>query len=61
MDLIFEGELRAFWLLVAERETILATLGPGDFFGDLSLSRAALGGLVAKVDSTVLKMSTADI
>jgi len=60
MYLILEGELRVR-LLVAERETILATLGPGDFFGDLSLfdhgPRSA--DVVANVDSTVLKMSAA--
>jgi len=60
MYLILEGELRAR-LLAAGRETILATLGPGDFFGDLSLfdhgPRSA--DVVANVDSTVLKMSAA--
>ena len=60
MYLILEGELRVR-LLVGERETILATLGPGDFFGDLSLfdhgPRSA--DVVANVDSTVLKMSSA--
>lgn len=60
MYLILEGELRAR-LLASGRETILATLGPGDFFGDLSLfdhgPRSA--DVVANVDSTVLKMSAA--
>ena len=58
MYLILEGELRVR-LLAGERETILATLGPGDFFGDLSLfdhgPRSA--DVVANVDSTLLKMS----
>lgn len=60
MYLILEGELRAR-LLVGGRETILATFGPGDFFGDLALfdhgPRSA--DVVANVDSTVLKVSAA--
>ncbi len=60
MYLILEGELRVR-LLVGERETILTTLGPGEFFGDLSLfdhgPRSA--DVVANVDSTVLKVSAA--
>ena len=46
-------------LMVGEKETILSTLGPGDFFGDMSLfdhgPRSA--DVVANVDSTVLKIS----
>lgn len=60
MYLILEGELRVR-LMVGEKETILSTLGPGDFFGDMSLfdhgPRSA--DVVANVDSTVLKISAA--
>ena len=58
MFLILEGELRVR-LMVGSKETILATLGPGDFFGDISLfdqgPRSA--DVVANVDSVVLKIS----
>jgi CRP-like cAMP-binding protein len=58
MYLILEGELRVR-LMAGERETILATLGPGDFFGDMSLfdhgPRSA--DVVANVDSTILKIT----
>lgn len=58
MFLIIEGELRAR-VLVGDKETILATFGPGDFFGDMSLfdhgPRSA--DVVANVDSTLLKIS----
>lgn len=58
MYLILEGELRVR-MQPGGRETILATLGPGDFFGDISLfdqgPRSA--DVVANVDSTVLKIS----
>ena len=60
MFLVLEGELRAR-TLSGEKETILATFGPGDFFGELSLfdhgPRSA--DVVANVDSTALKFSTA--
>jgi hypothetical protein len=60
MYLILEGELRAR-LLSAGKETILATFGPGDFFGDMSLfdhgPRSA--DVVANVDSTLLKLTAA--
>jgi len=60
MYLILEGELRAR-LMVGGKETILSTLGPGDFFGDMSLfdqgPRSA--DVVANVDSNVLKISAA--
>lgn len=60
MYLILDGELRVR-LMVGEKETILTTLGPGDFFGDMSLfdhgPRSA--DVVANVDSTVLKISAA--
>lgn len=58
MYLILAGELRVR-LQTGGRETILATLGPGDFFGDISLfdqgPRSA--DVVANVDSTILKIS----
>lgn len=58
MYLILEGELRVR-MQAGGRESILATLGPGDFFGDISLfdqgPRSA--DVVANVDSTVLKIS----
>lgn len=58
MYLILEGELRVC-MQAGGRESILATLGPGDFFGDISLfdqgPRSA--DVVANVDSTVLKLS----
>jgi len=58
MFLVMAGELRAR-TMVGGRETILATFGPGDFFGDMSLfdhgPRSA--DVVANVDSTVLRIS----
>jgi len=58
MFLILQGELRAR-VMVGEKETILATFGPGDIFGDISLfdhgPRSA--DVIANVDSTVLKIS----
>jgi len=58
MFLILQGELRAR-VMVGEKETILATFGPGDFFGDMSLfdhgPRSA--DVIANVDSTVLRIS----
>lgn len=60
MYLILEGELRVR-MQTSGRETILATLGPGDFFGDISLfdhgPRSA--DVVANVDSSVLKITAA--
>jgi hypothetical protein len=60
MYLILEGELRVR-LLIAGRETILATLGPGDFFGEISLfdhgPRSA--DIVANTDSFLLKITAA--
>jgi CRP-like cAMP-binding protein len=59
MFLIMEGELRAR-VTVGDKETILATFGPGDFFGDMSLfdhgPRSA--DVIANVDSVVLKISS---
>jgi len=58
MFLILDGELRAR-MMVGEKETILATFGPGEFFGDISLfdhgPRSA--DVVANADSTVVKIS----
>jgi len=58
MFLILQGELRAR-VMVGEKETILATFGPGDFFGDMSLfdhgPRSA--DVIANMDSIVLRIS----
>jgi CRP-like cAMP-binding protein len=58
MFLILPGELRAR-VMVGEKETILATFGPGDFFGDISLfdhgPRSA--DVIANADSIVLRIS----
>jgi hypothetical protein len=59
MFLLLAGEMRAR-TIVNDRETILATFGPGDFFGDMALfdhgPRSA--DVVANVDSTLLKISS---
>lgn len=58
MYLVMAGELRARTVNDG-RETILATFGPGDFFGDMALfdhgPRSA--DVVANVDSTLIKIS----
>ncbi|HTY89460.1 MAG TPA: cyclic nucleotide-binding domain-containing protein [Candidatus Acidoferrum sp.] len=58
MFFVLQGELRAR-VMVGEKETILATFGPGDFFGDMSLfdhgPRSA--DVIANAESIVLKMS----
>jgi CRP/FNR family cyclic AMP-dependent transcriptional regulator len=58
MYFILQGELRAR-VMVGDKETLLATFGPGDFFGDMSLfdqgPRSA--DVIANADSIVLKMS----
>ena len=58
MFLILEGELRAR-MMIGGKETILATFGAGEFFGDMSLfdhgPRSA--DVIANQDSTVLKIS----
>ena len=58
MYFILQGELRAR-VMAGDKETILATFGPGDFFGDMSLfdhgPRSA--DVIANADSIVLKMS----
>jgi Cyclic nucleotide-binding domain/GYF domain 2 len=60
MFLVLEGELRAR-LLIDGKESTLVTLGPGDFFGEISLfdqgPRSA--DVLANVDSVVLKISSA--
>jgi len=59
MYLILQGELRVR-MNVMGKETILATLGVGDFFGDISLfdqgPRSA--DVVANSDSILLKISS---
>jgi CRP-like cAMP-binding protein len=59
MFLVLGGELRAR-TVVNGRETIIATFGPGDFFGDMALfdhgPRSA--DVVANVDSTLLKITS---
>lgn len=61
MYLILEGELRVR-VMVEQKESILATLGPGEFFGDISLfdrgPRSA--DVVANKDSLLLKISAED-
>lgn len=58
MFLILEGELRAR-LLVGDRESTLATFGPGDFFGEISLLDEGLrsADVVANEESTLLKVT----
>ena len=59
MYLVMSGELRAR-IISGGRETILATFGPGEFFGDMALfdhgPRSA--DVVANVDSQLLKISS---
>ena len=60
MYLILDGELRVRMML-GGKETILTTLGIGEFFGEISLfdhgPRSA--DVVANKDSTLLKISAA--
>ena len=58
MYLVLEGELRVR-LLIAGKESTLATLGPGDFFGEISLfdSGPRSADVVANLTSTLLKVS----
>lgn len=62
MYFILVGELRVR-INVTDRETILATLSPGDFFGDISLldkgPRSA--DVVANQDSEVVRISAEDL
>ena len=59
MYFIMEGELRAR-LMVSDRETILSTFGPGDFFGEMALfdHGARSADVLANVDSTLLRLSS---
>ncbi|HUS34919.1 MAG TPA: cyclic nucleotide-binding domain-containing protein [Verrucomicrobiae bacterium] len=61
MYLVLEGEVRVR-LMVSGKETILTSLGPGEFFGEISLfdhgPRSA--DVVANQDSTLLKISAGD-
>ena len=61
MYFVIEGEVRAR-VVVNGKETILATFGPGDFFGDMSLfdhgPRSA--DVVANHDSTVLRITASN-
>lgn len=61
MYLILEGEARVR-LMEGHKETILATLGPGEFFGDISLfdhgPRSA--DVIANAETTVVKISAAN-
>jgi len=58
MYFVLEGELRVR-MMINGRETILVTLGPGEFFGEISLfdqgPRSA--DVVANLDSVLLKLS----
>ncbi len=58
MYLVLDGELRVR-LMIRDKETILATLGPGEFFGEMSLfdNGPRSADVIANKDSTVLKVS----
>jgi CRP-like cAMP-binding protein len=62
MYFILEGELRVR-INVMGKETILATLGAGEFFGDIALfdhgPRSA--DVLANTDSVVVKISSAAV
>jgi CRP-like cAMP-binding protein len=60
MYLVLEGELRVR-MMIAGKETILVTLGPGEFFGEISLfdHGARSADVVANQDSLLLKISAA--
>src|SRR5207247_6704140 len=62
MYLILEGELRVR-INVAGKETILATLTIGEFFGDISLFNQGprSADVVANTDSTLVKISSSSI
>ncbi len=61
MYLVMSGELRAR-MLVGEMESLLATFGAGDFFGDMALfdNGPRSADVVANVDSSLLKISAAN-
>jgi CRP-like cAMP-binding protein len=58
MYFVVEGELRAR-IRSGDRETILASFGPGDFFGDMSLfdNGPRSADVVANKDSVVLRLT----
>ena len=59
MYFVVDGELRAR-VMTGDRETILSTFGPGDFFGDIALfdhgPRSA--DVLANVESVLLRLSS---
>jgi len=58
MYLVLEGELRVR-MMIGGKETILVTLGPGEFFGEISLfdSGPRSADVLANHDSLLLKIS----
>ena len=60
MFLVLEGEVRVR-LMIAGKESVLAVLGPGEFFGEIALfdhgPRSA--DVIANQDSTLLKVTAA--
>jgi hypothetical protein len=58
MFLVLEGELRVR-LMIQGKETVLVTLAPGEFFGEISLfdSGPRSADVVANKDSVLLKIS----
>lgn len=61
MFLVLTGELRARTIL-GDTESILATFGAGDFFGDMALfdNGPRSADVIANMDSTLLKISAAN-
>jgi hypothetical protein len=60
MFLILEGELRVR-MMISGKESILTTLGPGEFFGEVSLfdTGPRSADVIANKDSLLLKISAA--
>ena len=60
MYFVLEGELRVR-MMIGGRESILVTLGPGEFFGEISIfdQGARSADVVANIDSVLLKLSAA--
>lgn len=58
MYMVLDGELRVR-MMITGKETILTTLGPGEFFGEMSLfdNGPRSADVIANKDSTVLKVS----